>query len=87
MPLPCLEPKPRQALEAELEPPIVTLDAAEGSSSDGIEPLEVSSTAFSSLVRSLALSALASTRSVATPLSEEAKLEIHREIQEIWDRA
>ena len=85
--LPCLEPGPGTALEAELEPPIVTLDAVEGSILDGIEPLDVSGAAVSRLARSLALSTLASMRFVGSPLSEEAKLDIHRRMQEIWDRA
>jgi len=80
-------PAPVPALETELEPPLVALHLSEGTAPDGIEPLDASGKAISRLARSLARSALASMGATPRPLSEEAKLEIHREIQEIWDRA
>lgn len=80
-------PAPVPALETELEPPLVALHLSEGTAPDGIEPLDASGKAISRLARSLARSALASMGATSRPLSDEAKLEIHREIQEIWDRA
>jgi len=80
------EPAPAPALETELEPLLVTLGRRQAKALGGIEPLDPSSAAVSRLARSLALSALESMRTTSRPLDEEAKREIHRQIQEIWDR-
>ena len=80
-------PAPVPELETELEPPLVALHLSEGTAPDGIEPLDASGKAISRLARSLARSALASMGATSRPLSEEAKMEIHRQIEEIWDRA
>ena len=81
-----VEPAPAPALETEPEPPLVTLGRRQAKALGGIEVLDPSSAAVSRLARSLALSALASMRYTSRPLSEEEKREIHREIQEVWDR-
>jgi len=81
-----VEPAPAPALETEPELPLVTLGRRQRKALCGIEPLDPSSAAVSRLARSLALSALESMRTTSRPLDEEAKREIHRQIQEIWDR-
>ena len=85
-PAPARAPATAPAVKKKLEAPLVALDLSEGAAPEGIEVLDPSGAAVSRLARKLARSTLASMRYTSRPLSEEEKLEIHREMQEIWDR-